>query len=86
MALLHRMSSEAIKTELDLFTAPLTQHSVERSSYVEIAPLSAITDNGPIELFIPGHGDHYLDLNNTLVHFTSKSDKEMVIILQMMPK
>ena len=75
MALLHRMSSEAIKTELDLFTAPLTQHSVERSSYVEIAPLSAITDNGPIEFFIPGHGDNYLDLNNTLVHLRLKVTK-----------
>ena len=49
MAILHRMSyKEAIKTELDLFTAPLTQFSIDRSCYVEIAPLSAITDNGPI--------------------------------------
>ena len=32
-------------------------------------PLSAIPENGPIEFFIPGDGEKYLDLNDTLLEF-----------------
>ncbi|TWW77441.1 hypothetical protein D4764_12G0008310 [Takifugu flavidus] len=32
----------------------------------------AITDGGPIEFFIPGDGDRYLDLNDTLLHLRVK--------------
>lgn len=54
-------------TELDLFAAPVTQMSIEQSQYTEISPLSALTDTGPIEFFIPGDGEKYLDLANTLL-------------------
>ncbi|XP_067456274.1 uncharacterized protein F54H12.2-like [Thunnus thynnus] len=40
--------------------------------YTEIMPLSAITDGGPIEFFIPGDGEKYLDLNDTLLHLRVK--------------
>ena len=51
MALLHNMSDECIKSELDLFSLPMTQTSIEKSTYIEIPPLSALTDGGPIEFF-----------------------------------
>ncbi len=47
MALLHRMSGECIKSELDLFTVPITQTVIEKISYLEVAPLSAISDSSP---------------------------------------
>ena len=47
MALLHDMSKECVKSELDLFLVPLTQTSIEKSSYVEIQPLTAIADSAP---------------------------------------
>ncbi|XP_060890768.1 uncharacterized protein F54H12.2-like [Labrus mixtus] len=54
--------------ELDLFSAPMTQLSIDEKLYTEVMPLSAITDTGPIEFFIPGDGEKYLDLNDTLLH------------------
>lgn len=68
MALLHNMSEECVKSELDLFTVPFTQTSIEKNNYVEIPPLSAITDTSPIEFFIAGTGEDYIDLNNTMLY------------------
>ncbi len=51
MALLHRMSGECIKSELDLFTVPMTQTVIEKNSYLEVASLSAISDSSPLEFF-----------------------------------
>ncbi|KAM9795148.1 uncharacterized protein F54H12.2-like [Neosynchiropus ocellatus] len=50
----------------------MTQLSIEDKMYTEIAPLSAITDGGPIEFFIPGDGEKYLDLNDTLLYVRLK--------------
>jgi len=50
----------------------MTQLSIEDKVYTEIMPLSAITENGPIEFFIPGDGEKYLDLNDTLLHLRVK--------------
>ncbi|XP_077093892.1 uncharacterized protein F54H12.2-like [Siphateles boraxobius] len=72
MSLLHQMSGECVKSELDLFTVPLTQTMIEKSSYLEITPLSAISDSAPIEFFIAGNGDDYMDLNNTMLYLRAK--------------
>ncbi len=42
--------------------------AIEKNTYVEIPPLSAITDSSPIEFFIAGTGEDYIDLNNTLLY------------------
>ncbi|XP_067295937.1 uncharacterized protein F54H12.2-like [Pseudorasbora parva] len=72
MALLHRMSGECIKSELDLFTVPLTQTVIEKNTYLEVPPLSAISDSAPLEFFIAGNGEDYVDLNNTLLYLRVK--------------
>ncbi|XP_056102088.1 uncharacterized protein F54H12.2-like [Rhinichthys klamathensis goyatoka] len=72
MALLHRMSGECIKSELDLFTVPLTQTVIEKNGYLEVPPLSAISDSAPLEFFIAGNGEDYVDLNNTLLYLKLK--------------
>ena len=65
MALLHHKSPECT-------LAPMTRLSIEDKVYTEIMPLSAITENGPIEFFLPGNGEKYLDLNDTLLHLRVK--------------
>ena len=72
MALLHNMSDECIKSELDLFSLPMTQTSIEKSTYIEIPPLSALTDGGPIEFFVSASSEDYIDLNNTYLHLRIK--------------
>ena len=68
MALLHDHSSECTKSELDLFTVPPTQTSVEKGQWVEYHPISSITDGGPIEFFVPGSGDEYTDPSQTQLY------------------
>ncbi|XP_028646572.1 uncharacterized protein F54H12.2-like [Erpetoichthys calabaricus] len=68
MPFVHRMSQECVKSGLDLFTVPYTQTSVEKSIYVEVPPLSALSEVAPLEFLITGNGEDYLDLNNTLLH------------------
>ena len=72
MSLIHNHSEECVKTEmkteLDLFTVPYTQTSIEKSTFVEIPPVSAITDTGPLEFYISSSGEDYLDLNNTYLY------------------
>lgn len=67
MAYVHNMSFACSKTELDLFSLPPTQTSIEGGQWVHYKPLSSITDESPIEFVVPGHGDEYLDLSQTLI-------------------
>ena len=72
MAFLHSLSAECTKSELDIFTLPYTQTSIEKYTYVEIPPLSTVSDNGPLEFYVAGNGEDYLDLNNTFLHLRCK--------------
>lgn len=67
MSFLHSHSCECMKSELDLFTIPPTQTSIEASQWVHYKPVSSLSDDGPIEFVIPGHGDEYLDLAHTMI-------------------
>ncbi len=64
------MSGECIKSELDLFSVPLTV--IEKNGYLEVSPLSAISGSAPLEFFIAGNGDDYVDLNNTMLYLRVK--------------
>ena len=75
MALLHGLSEECLKSELDLFTVPMTQTAIEKNAYVEIAPISALSDTTPLEFFIAGNGEDYIDLNNILLFTRIKITK-----------
>lgn len=61
------MSAECSKTELDLFTLPPTQTSIELGQWVQYKPLASIADDGPLEFVISGLGDEYIDLSQTLI-------------------
>ena len=65
MAFIHDQSCECTKTELDVFSVPHTQTSIEYGNYVEYHPLSGITNSGPIEFDVSSSGQNYLDFVNT---------------------
>lgn len=67
MSFLHSHSCECMKSELDLFTIPPTQTSIESSQWVHYKPVSSLSDDGPIEFVVPGHGEEYLDLAHTMI-------------------
>lgn len=72
MSFLHTHSCECMKSELDLFTIPPTQTAIENSQWVHYKPVSSLTDDGPLEFVIPGHGEEYLDLAHTMIAIKAK--------------
>ncbi len=71
-SLLHKQSCECTKSELDLFSVPPTQTSIEHGHWIEYYPLAAGTEYGPIEFNILGSGEEYMDLGNTALYLRAK--------------
>ena len=61
MASVHDQSCECAKSELDVFSVPPTQTSIEYGNYVEYHLLSSITDSGPIEFDVSSSEQNYLN-------------------------
>jgi hypothetical protein len=72
MAFIHEGSCECAKSELDLFSIPATQTSVESGMYVDYHPVSSITSGAPIEFGVNATGEDYLDLSNSQLHVRAK--------------
>ena len=72
MAAIDQKSCLCVKSELDLFSVPPTQTSIEHGTVVKILPSAAITDDGPIEFDVEGSTEDYLDMTNTLLHVQAK--------------
>jgi len=67
MAFVHQDSHECTKSELDLFSVPATQTSIENGQWVEHHPVASLNDNNSIEFSVSGKGSDYIDLANTFV-------------------
>lgn len=72
MSFLHSHSSECAKSELDLFTLPPTQTTIEQSETIYYNPVATITGESAIEFVVTGHGEHYIDLSHTMVKIRAK--------------
>lgn len=72
MAFIHEGSCECAKSELDLFSVPATQTSVETGMYVDYHPVSSISSGAPIEFDVNATGEEYLDMANCLLHVRAK--------------
>lgn len=72
MAFLHAHSCECLKSELELFTLPPTQTTIEGTHTVYYKPISSLTDDSPIEFVVPGQGDEYIDLAHTMLSMRVK--------------
>lgn len=59
-------------SELDIFAKSADNLSVEKSLFSNYQPLSSLDGNGPIEFYIAGSSDYYLDLSQTLLQVKVK--------------
>lgn len=59
MALVHRLC-EGVKGELDLFSLPTTQKSIEDGQWLEHRPTASLGEGGSIEFLLSGSGVDYL--------------------------
>ena len=48
------------------------QTSVEHGKIVEYHPVAALIDSAPIEFYVPGSGEDYVNLANSFLHVTAK--------------
>ena len=76
MALVHPNSCPCGKSELELFKVPVTQTAIESSSFVPYRPVSTLGEGAPIEFFITGSGDDYIDLSETYMEVTARVIKK----------
>jgi hypothetical protein len=58
MNFVHSKSQECTKSELDLFSVPPTQISLEKVHWVDHQPVSSVADGGPITFLSPGTEDY----------------------------
>ena len=65
-----------LKSELDLFSALPIQLAVEDSCFVEIHPVASLGEKAPIDFFISGSGEFYLDLAYTILNLKVKIVKK----------
>ena len=70
MALLDSHSCESLKSELDLFSVPPTQTSIEQTQYKDYYPVSLTSSNAPLEFHINSSDEQYLDLQQTFLHLS----------------
>ena len=67
-SLVHQSCAESVTSQLDLFSVPPTQTSLEDGFYTEYRPVSVLTSEGPIEFSITAESTNYIDLANTLLY------------------
>ena len=68
-------SCECSKAELDLFTVPPTNISMEKGSVEECLPMSSLGDANSIEFHVPASED-YIDLGRTFLYVKAKIVKK----------
>ena len=66
--LVHPSSAESTTSQLDLFSVPPNQTSLEKGSFTEYHPVSVLTSTGPIEFTISAENSNYIDLANSFLY------------------
>ena len=81
MSYVHPFSKRCDKSEIDLFSVPPTQQSLERGRWIGYAPLSSVENtDSPINFMVTGT-DEYIDLSKTILTVTGKIVKNDETVL-----
>ena len=67
-SLVHQSSAESVSSQLNLFSVPPTQTSLEDEFYTKYRPVSVLTSEGPIEFSTAAESTNYIDLANMLLY------------------
>ncbi|UYV63397.1 hypothetical protein LAZ67_2003955 [Cordylochernes scorpioides] len=68
------MEPLCLKSELDLFSGLPIQVAIENSDFEEVHPIATLSD-GPIEFYIPGTFEHYIDPSFIFLQLAVKISK-----------
>ena len=76
MSYLHPYSKRCEKSEVDLFSVPPTQLSLEKGRWIDYRPLSSVENPDSAINFLIAGTDEYLDLSKTILVVEGKITKE----------
>ena len=72
MSYVHPFSKRCDKSEVDLFSVPPTQQSLERGRWIDYAPLSSVQNPDSAITFLIAGTNEYIDLSKTILTVTGK--------------
>ena len=72
MSYVHPFSKRCDKSEIDLFSVPPTQQSLERGRWIDYAPLSSVENPDSAITYLIAGTDEYIDLSKTILTMTGK--------------
>ena len=76
MSYVHPFSKRCEKSEIDLFSVPPTQQSLERGRWIDYAPLSSVQNPDSAITFLIAGTDEYVDLSKTILTVTGNIMKK----------
>ena len=76
MSYVHPFSKRCDKSEVDLFSVPPTQQSLERGRWIDYAPISSVQNSDSAITFLIAGTDEYIDLSKTILTVTGKITKK----------
>ena len=76
MSYVHPFSKRCDKSEVDLFSVPPTQQSLERGRWIDYAPLSSVQNPDSAITFLIAGTDEYIDLSKTILTVTGNIMKK----------
>ena len=76
MSYVHPFSKRCEKSEVDLFSVPPTQQSLERGRWIDYAPLSTVQNPDSAITFLIAGTDEYIDLSKTILTVTGNMKKD----------
>ena len=76
MSYVHPFSKRCEKSEVDLFSVPPTQQSLERGRWIDYAPLSSVQNPDSAITFLIAGTDEYVDLSKTILTVTGNIMKK----------
>ena len=68
VTLVHPSLAESTTSQLDLFSVPPSQTSLEDGSFTEYHPVSVLTSTGPTKFTISAENSNYIDLANSFLY------------------
>ena len=76
MSYVHPYSKRCEKSEVDLFSVPPTQLSLEKGRWIDYRPLSSVENPDSAITFLIAGTDEYLDLSKTILYVEGKIQNE----------
>ena len=88
--LVHPNLVESTTSQLDLFSVPPSQISLEDGSFTEYHPISVLTSTGPIEFTVSAENSNYIDLANSFLYVrasvTTSNGADLAKTVEIAPK